>query len=146
MLVGSQCQGFGAIPATLAEYDLDAWDNLDFYDVSMVDGSNLPMYINQFGGRGKDPISRERLLGCRLHQSGGLSSACCRSGWAEPWSAASRPAHVLGPTSTAAGENGRAAPACNPKRWPVDYAGGVQEGRAIRLFLRLRRRTSVFTC
>ena len=39
------------MPATLAEYDLDAWDNLDFYDVSMVDGSNLPMYINQLGGR-----------------------------------------------------------------------------------------------
>ena len=52
-----QCQGFVAIPATLAEYNLDAWDNLDFYDVSMVDGSNLPMYINKFGGRGKDPIS-----------------------------------------------------------------------------------------
>ncbi len=49
-----QCPGFGAIPATLAEYDLDAWDHLDFYDVSMVDGSNLPMYINQFGGSGKD--------------------------------------------------------------------------------------------
>ena len=41
-----QCTGYGQIPATLAEYDLDAWDNLDFYDVSMVDGSNLPMYIN----------------------------------------------------------------------------------------------------
>ena len=41
-----QCTGDGAIPATLAEYDLDAWDGLDFYDVSMVDGSNLPMYIN----------------------------------------------------------------------------------------------------
>ena len=41
-----QCAGDGAIPATLAEYDLDACDGLDFYDVSMVDGSNLPMYIN----------------------------------------------------------------------------------------------------
>jgi hypothetical protein len=30
-----------AIPATLAEYDMNAWDGLDFYDVSMVDGSNL---------------------------------------------------------------------------------------------------------
>ncbi len=38
-----ECQGSGAIPATLAEYNLDAWDHLDFYDVSMVDGSNLPM-------------------------------------------------------------------------------------------------------
>jgi hypothetical protein len=37
-----QCTGNGAIPATLAEYDMNAWDGLDFYDVSMVDGSNLP--------------------------------------------------------------------------------------------------------
>jgi hypothetical protein len=36
-----QCTGNGAIPATLAEYDMNAWDGLDFYDVSMVDGSNL---------------------------------------------------------------------------------------------------------
>jgi hypothetical protein len=36
-----QCTGNGAIPATLAEYDTNAWDGLDFYDVSMVDGSNL---------------------------------------------------------------------------------------------------------
>jgi hypothetical protein len=37
-----RCTGNGAIPATLAEYDMNAWDGLDFYDVSMVDGSNLP--------------------------------------------------------------------------------------------------------
>jgi len=37
-----QYTGNGAIPATLAEYDMNAWDGLDFYDVSMVDGSNLP--------------------------------------------------------------------------------------------------------
>ena len=41
-----QCAGNGAIPATLAEYDMNAWDGLDFYDVSMVDGANLPMFIN----------------------------------------------------------------------------------------------------
>ena len=54
-----QCKGYGSIPATLAEYNLDAWDNLDFYDVSMVDGSNLPMYVNRFKGRGKDAISAD---------------------------------------------------------------------------------------
>jgi len=36
-----QCTGNGTIPATLAEYDMNAWDGLDFYDVSMVDGSNM---------------------------------------------------------------------------------------------------------
>ncbi len=45
-----QCTGFGSIPATLAEYNLTAWSGLDFYDVSMVDGSNLPMFINRTGG------------------------------------------------------------------------------------------------
>ena len=34
-----QCKGWGTIPATLAEVNFDAWDGLDFYDVSMVDGS-----------------------------------------------------------------------------------------------------------
>jgi hypothetical protein len=43
----------GAAPATLAEYDLDARDGLDFYDVSMVDGSNLSMYINVKSGHAK---------------------------------------------------------------------------------------------
>ena len=52
-----QCRGWGAIPSTLAEYDLDAYDHLDFYDVSMVDGSNLPMYITTVGGRTPDRIS-----------------------------------------------------------------------------------------
>jgi hypothetical protein len=37
-----QCTGNGAIPATLAKYDMNAWDGLDCYDVSMVDGSSLP--------------------------------------------------------------------------------------------------------
>jgi hypothetical protein len=54
-----QCTGWGTIPATLAEYDLDAYDGLDFYDVSMVDGSNLPMYINTVNGATRDRISPE---------------------------------------------------------------------------------------
>jgi hypothetical protein len=52
-----QCRGYGAIPATLAEYNLNAWDGLDFYDVSMVDGSNEPMYINITKGGTADKIS-----------------------------------------------------------------------------------------
>lgn len=51
-----QCKGWGQIPATLAEFDLDSYDHLDFYDVSMVDGSNLPMYINTVGGRTPDKV------------------------------------------------------------------------------------------
>ena len=52
-----QCAGYGSIPATLAEYNLNSFDGLDFYDVSMVDGSNLPMWINTTSGRTPDKVS-----------------------------------------------------------------------------------------
>jgi len=116
-----QCTGNGAIPATLAEYDLDAWDNLDFYDVSMVDGSNLPMYINVTKGKATKRVSRLGCIpaGCTKYvacpkvlqvKAGhkvvacesacarfGTDQYCCRGEWA--------------PRS-----------ACDPAKWPVDYA------------------------
>jgi hypothetical protein len=52
-----QCVGSGATPATLAEMTLDSFDGLDFYDVSMVDGTNLPMYINTTHSVSPDPVS-----------------------------------------------------------------------------------------
>ncbi|KAF3457147.1 hypothetical protein FNV43_RR01804 [Rhamnella rubrinervis] len=46
-----ECAGGGAKPpATLAEFTLNGADNLDFYDVSLVDGYNLPMLIVAKGG------------------------------------------------------------------------------------------------
>jgi hypothetical protein len=116
-----QCTGNGAIPATLAEYDMNAWDGLDFYDVSMVDGSNLPMFINVTHGTAANRVSRKGCVpaGCttpvncpsvlRVKAAGsvvgcesacarfGTDQYCCRAQWAP-----------------------RAA--CNPARWPVDYA------------------------
>ncbi|CAN1184270.1 Osmotin-like protein OSML13 [Linum perenne] len=37
------CQGWGVPPNTLAEYALNQFSNLDFYDISLVDGFNIPM-------------------------------------------------------------------------------------------------------
>ncbi|XP_074376061.1 thaumatin-like protein 1b [Apium graveolens] len=46
-----ECAGTGAIPpATLAEFTLNGANGLDFYDVSLVDGYNLPMTIVPSGG------------------------------------------------------------------------------------------------
>jgi hypothetical protein len=116
-----QCQGYGTIPATLAEYDLDAWDSLDFYDVSMVDGSNLPMYINVSNGQAAKKVGPEGCIpaGCTTYvacpkvlriKAGrkvvacesacarfGTDQYCCRGKWA-------------------------ARSACDPAKWPVDYA------------------------
>ncbi|PWA55024.1 Thaumatin [Artemisia annua] len=45
------CEGRGAEPpATLAEFTLNGDQGLDFYDVSLVDGYNLPMLVIPRGG------------------------------------------------------------------------------------------------
>ncbi|GAV56748.1 Thaumatin domain-containing protein [Cephalotus follicularis] len=48
-----ECSGTGAVPpATLAEFTLDGSGGLDFFDVSLVDGYNLPMLVVPQGGTG----------------------------------------------------------------------------------------------
>nr|CAD1821338.1 unnamed protein product [Ananas comosus var. bracteatus] len=49
----AECSGGGAAPpATLAEFTLDGSGGNDFYDVSLVDGYNLPMLVAPQGGGG----------------------------------------------------------------------------------------------
>ncbi|MCD9644746.1 hypothetical protein HAX54_033175 [Datura stramonium] len=45
-----ECQGFGAPPNTLAEYALNQFGNSDFFDISLVDGFNLPMEFSPTSG------------------------------------------------------------------------------------------------
>ncbi|XP_042387172.1 thaumatin-like protein 1 [Zingiber officinale] len=48
-----ECSGGGAAPpATLAEFTLAGSGGMDFYDVSLVDGYNLPMLVVPEGGSG----------------------------------------------------------------------------------------------
>ena len=142
-----QCKGWGTIPATLAEVNFDAWDSLDFYDVSMVDGSNLPMYINitRSPDGTKDKISPNgcvptgctkpvvcpsvldvkvggAVVGCisacaRL----GTDQLCCRGKWSS-----------------------RAA--CDPAKWPVDYAAVFKRAEPYAYSYVDDDATSVFTC
>ncbi|KAJ4850947.1 Thaumatin-like protein 1 [Turnera subulata] len=52
------CNGAGAIPpASLVEFTLAANAGQDFYDVSLVDGFNLPLSITPQGGAGGCPSS-----------------------------------------------------------------------------------------
>jgi hypothetical protein len=142
-----QCKGWGTIPATLAEVNFDAWDNLDFYDVSMVDGSNLPMYINitKSSGGTKDKISPNGCVaaGCTKPvdcpsaldvKAGsavvGCISACARLGGDQyccrgQWSARS---------------------ACDPTKWPVDYAEVFKSAEPYAYSYTDDDATSVFTC
>ena len=48
-----ECNGAGAAPpATLAEFTLNGASGQDFYDVSLVDGYNVPMIVEASGGSG----------------------------------------------------------------------------------------------
>ncbi|KAK8476885.1 hypothetical protein V6N13_086140 [Hibiscus sabdariffa] len=62
-----ECSGGGAIPpASLAEFTLNGAGGLDFYDVSLVDGYNLPMMISPQGGTGGNCTS----AGCAADLNG----------------------------------------------------------------------------
>ena len=44
------CQGWGSPPNTLAEYALNQFGNKDFFDISLVDGFNIPMDFSPTSG------------------------------------------------------------------------------------------------
>jgi Thaumatin family len=142
-----QCKGWGTIPATLAEVNFDAWRGMDFYDVSMVDGSNLPVFINvtKSSGGTTDKISQNGCVaaGCTKPvdcprvldvQAGGkvvgCISACARLG---------------GDQYCCRGQwSSRAA--CNPAKWPVDYAAVFKRAEPYAYSYVDDDATSVFTC
>ncbi|CAN0918741.1 Thaumatin-like protein 1 [Linum grandiflorum] len=65
-----ECSGGGASPpATLAEFTLNGAESKDFYDVSLVDGYNLPMLITPQGGDGNCTIT-----GCVVELNGACPS------------------------------------------------------------------------
>ncbi|RDX88010.1 Osmotin-like protein OSM34, partial [Mucuna pruriens] len=47
---GLNCQGWGVPPNTLAEFALNQYANQDFYDISLVDGFNIPMDFYPLNG------------------------------------------------------------------------------------------------
>ncbi|MET9484267.1 thaumatin family protein [Streptomyces sp. NPDC006638] len=119
---GFQCTGSGATPATLAEFALSAPKPgaMDFYDVSMVDGSNLPMYINITRGDTTDPVS-----------ASGCSTGGCTKRVACPdkmrFTAGGRVVGCTNPCTAFGGktycceEEWAGRENCVPARWPVDY-------------------------
>ncbi|KAM7494212.1 hypothetical protein LguiB_028821 [Lonicera macranthoides] len=46
-----ECQGYGRPPNTLAEFALNQPNNLDYVDISLVDGFNIPMTFTGIGCR-----------------------------------------------------------------------------------------------
>ena len=140
-----QCRGWGEIPATLAEYDMDSWDHLDFYDVSMVDGSNLPMYITIARGRPGTGSRRTGASGAPAAHRRSDARRRCRSTAAGGSSPASRRAHGFGTDRYCC--RGQYADGCSPATtWPIDYARVFKRAEPYAYSWSGDDATSVFTC
>jgi hypothetical protein len=140
-----QCRQYGVIPATLAEFNLNSWQNLDFYDVSMVDGSNVPMWINIARGKTHDPIS---------------ARGCAKNGCTHPVACptelrVSRGGKVVGCESPCGIFDtdqyccrGAYAPRdkCRPDQWPVDYAAIFKRAQVFAYSYVDDDATSTFVC
>lgn len=83
-----ECSGNGATPpATLAEFTLDGSGGLDFFDVSLVDGYNVPMLVVPQGGSGDNCTNtgciRDLLGACpselKVTSVDGKESVACKS-------------------------------------------------------------------
>ncbi|XP_031499872.1 protein P21-like [Nymphaea colorata] len=73
------CQAFGQPPNTLAEYALNQFNNLDFFDISLIDGFNVPMAFNPVSGSCKGITCNADIVGqCpnELRVPGGCNNAC----------------------------------------------------------------------
>jgi hypothetical protein len=141
-----QCKGWGQIPATLAEYNLDSFAGLDFYDVSMVDGSNLPMYIRVIHGQADKQVDAN---GC-------LSPAVCTSEVKCPKAlrvprGSRDPVGCISPCARFGGDryccSGPFAAHCSPARtWPINYAKVFKRAEPFAYSWSGDDATSVFTC
>ena len=140
-----QCRGWGEIPATLAEYDMDSYDHLDFYDVSMVDGSNLPMYITISHGATKNRITAngcELTVGCthevRCPVALQVHSDRSLVGCISPCARFHTDRYCC---------SGAYAQGCSPATtWPVDYARVFKRAEPYAYSWSGDDATSVFTC
>lgn len=138
---------WGEFPSTLAEFNLNAWNGMDFYDVSLVEGNNLPMWINSYGGSSHDKID-----------ANGCSAAGC-----------TRDANTTCPTELQRVRDGRvvaclsaclvfktdqtcctgayaARPQCVPSSWPVNSAAVFKRAEPFAYSYVNDDATSVLTC
>ncbi|KAL2902444.1 Zeamatin [Bienertia sinuspersici] len=74
-----QCKAYGTPPNTLAEFGLKGFNDMDFFDISLVDGFNVPMSFLPVNGCSKGPTCKPDLIGpcpAQLKTSGGCNNPC----------------------------------------------------------------------
>ncbi|MFD3588936.1 thaumatin family protein [Streptomyces sp. NPDC058683] len=138
---------WGEFPSTLAEFNLNAWNGMDFYDVSLVEGNNLPMWINSYGGSSRDRIDAN---GCSATGCTRDANATCPAKLQRV-----RDGHVVACLSaclvfktdqTCCTGAYAARPQCVPSSWPVDSAAVFKAAEPNAYSYVNDDATSVLTC
>jgi hypothetical protein len=138
---------WGEFPSTLAEFNLNAWNGMDFYDVSLVEGNNLPMWINSSGGSSTDKIDSRgcSAAGCthdanascptKLQRVRGGKVVACLSACL-----------AFGTDQTCCTGAYAARSACVPSSWPIDSAAVFKKAEPFAYSYVNDDATSVLTC
>ncbi|MFJ8495306.1 thaumatin family protein [Streptomyces sp. NPDC094038] len=138
---------WGEFPSTLAEFNLNAWNGMDFYDVSQVEGYNLPMWINSYGGASTDKVDGD---GCTAAGCVKDTIATCpeklqrtRDGRVVACLSACL---VFDTDQTCCTGAYAARPRCVPSSWPVNSAAVFKAADPNAYSYVNDDATSVFTC
>ncbi|MEV6479952.1 thaumatin family protein [Streptomyces sp. NPDC051576] len=138
---------WGEFPSTLGEFNLNAWNGMDFYDVSLVEGNNLPMWINSYGGSSHDKIDAN---GCSAAGCTRDANATCpaklqrvRGGRVVACLSACL---VFKTDKTCCTGAYAARPQCVPSSWPVDSAAVFKKAEPFAYSYVNDDATSVLTC
>ena len=120
-----QCNGAGGIPpATLAEFTLGGATGNDFYDVSFVDGFNVPMTITPIGGAQPTPDNPYwcGVAGCGVDLNPNCPSALQETDSSGRIIACKSACEAFNTDQYCCRGAYATAATCNPTDWPVDYA------------------------
>ncbi|WP_073500904.1 thaumatin family protein [Actinacidiphila paucisporea] len=143
-----QCgRTWGEFPSTLAEFNLNAWNGMDFYDVSLVEGNNLPMWINSSGGSSKDKMNSRgcTAAGCTHDANVGCPKALQRVRGGKVVACLSA-CLVYKTDSTCCTGSYAPRSKCVPSSWPVDSAAVFKKAEPFAYSYVNDDATSVLTC
>ncbi|KAM7279768.1 hypothetical protein ACFE04_006902 [Oxalis oulophora] len=82
-----QCQGYGQHPNTLAEYSLNQYNNLDFFDISLIEGFNVGMDFSPKSNQCRGIRCSADINGMcpnELKTAGGCNNPCSAFGRCDP--------------------------------------------------------------
>ncbi|GCE07870.1 hypothetical protein KDAU_51990 [Dictyobacter aurantiacus] len=120
-----QCNGAGGVPpASLAEFNLGGAGGTDYYDVSFVDGFNVPITITPVGGAQPTPGNHYwcGVAGCGVDLNTNCPSALQQNDGSGRIVACKSACEAFN-TDQYCCRGAYATPAtCDPTTWPVNYA------------------------